>query len=107
MNDKKVKGLSKVENYYQNYGLRAGELNKEGGKVIGYICSFVPVEMITAAGCIPFRLRGDVHEPITKGDNLMEIEVTNLPANRLRDLERSGIEWKNFFDSTEHKNAKV
>ncbi|MBL7212941.1 MAG: 2-hydroxyacyl-CoA dehydratase [Desulfobacteraceae bacterium] len=78
MNDKKVKGLSKVENYYQHYGLRAGELNKEGEKVIGYICSFVPVEIITAAGCIPFRIKGDVHEPITKGDNLMETIVCPL-----------------------------
>ncbi|HEJ83231.1 MAG TPA: 2-hydroxyacyl-CoA dehydratase, partial [Desulfobacteraceae bacterium] len=43
--------------------------------VIGYICSFVPVELITAAGCIPFRIRGDIGEPITKGDTVMETIV--------------------------------
>jgi len=28
-----------------------------GGKVVGYFCSAMPVEMITAAGMLPFRLR--------------------------------------------------
>ncbi len=67
--------FSKVESYYQDYGQRASELNREGKRLIGYVCSFVPVEMITAAGCIPFRIRGDVGEPITKGDNLLETIV--------------------------------
>jgi hypothetical protein len=30
--------------------------------------------------------------------NLLEIEVTNLAANRIRDLDRRGIEWKLFDD---------
>ncbi|MBW1800798.1 MAG: 2-hydroxyacyl-CoA dehydratase [Deltaproteobacteria bacterium] len=75
MSDPNSKGLSKVATYYENYGMRAGELSKEGRKVIGYICSFVPLEILTAAGCAPFRMRGDVNEPITKGDNLMETIV--------------------------------
>jgi benzoyl-CoA reductase/2-hydroxyglutaryl-CoA dehydratase subunit BcrC/BadD/HgdB len=28
-----------------------------GGKVIGYFCSSVPEEIITAAGFVPFRMR--------------------------------------------------
>jgi benzoyl-CoA reductase subunit C len=64
-----------VEKYYKDYGLRAKELKEERKKVIGYICSFVPLEIITAAGCIPFRVRGEVHEPITKGDTLLETIV--------------------------------
>jgi len=32
----------------------------------------VPIEIITAAGFVPFRIRGDVHEPITKGDTHLE-----------------------------------
>jgi benzoyl-CoA reductase subunit C len=64
-----------VEKYYQDYGVRAKELKGEGKKVIGYICSFVPLEIITAAGCIPFRVRGNIHEPITTGDTLLETIV--------------------------------
>jgi benzoyl-CoA reductase/2-hydroxyglutaryl-CoA dehydratase subunit BcrC/BadD/HgdB len=64
-----------VEAYYQDYGVRARELKNEGKKVIGYVCSFVPLEIISASGCIPFRVRGNVHEPITKGDTLLETIV--------------------------------
>jgi benzoyl-CoA reductase subunit C len=67
--------FAKVENQYVNYGTRARELKNQGLKVIGYVCSFVPLEMITAAGCVPFRMRGDIREPITKGDTLMETIV--------------------------------
>jgi benzoyl-CoA reductase subunit C len=67
--------LSTVETYYQNYGVRARELKNEGKKFIGYVCSFVPLEIISASGCIPFRVRGNVHEPITKGDTFLETIV--------------------------------
>ena len=75
MSGKKLSGLAMVEEYYENYGKRARELQEDGQKLIGYICSFVPLEIITAAGCIPFRVRGDVREPITKGDTLLETIV--------------------------------
>jgi benzoyl-CoA reductase/2-hydroxyglutaryl-CoA dehydratase subunit BcrC/BadD/HgdB len=67
--------LSTVERYYEDYGLRAKELKAEGKKLIGYICSLVPLEIIDAAGCIPFRVRGDVREPVTTGDTLLETIV--------------------------------
>ena len=75
MNGKKDDVFSTVERYYQDYGFRAKALKAEGRKIIGYICSMVPLEIITAAGCIPFRVRGDVHEPITTGDTLLETIV--------------------------------
>ncbi|MGD2127301.1 MAG: 2-hydroxyacyl-CoA dehydratase family protein [Desulfobacteraceae bacterium] len=69
------KVMSKVQSYYEDYGARAKELSAQSKKAIGYVCSFVPLEMITAARCIPFRVRGDIHEPITKGDTLLETIV--------------------------------
>ena len=30
---------------------------EQGGKVVGYFCSYVPEEIITAAGFVPFRMR--------------------------------------------------
>jgi benzoyl-CoA reductase subunit C len=71
--EEKQKGMwPLVEKYYQDYGSRARELKKDGKKFMGYICSFVPVEIIQAAGFIPFRIRGNVHEPITKGNTQLE-----------------------------------
>ncbi len=72
MNDQKSNIFSTAERYYQDYGLRARELKDQGKKVIAYLCSLVPVELITAAGFVPLRIRGDVHEPITKGDTQLE-----------------------------------
>ncbi|MBP1742013.1 MAG: 3-hydroxyacyl-ACP dehydratase, partial [Deltaproteobacteria bacterium] len=75
MNEDQANILDTVERYYHEYGLRAKDLKGEGKKLIGYVCSFVPLEIITASGCIPFRVRGDVHEPITAGDTLLETIV--------------------------------
>jgi benzoyl-CoA reductase subunit C len=72
MNEQNSDILSKVEKYYQDYGLRAKELNNQGQRVMAYLCSLVPLEIISAAGFMPFRIRGDVHEPITKGDTQLE-----------------------------------
>ena len=32
------------------------------------------------------------------GDNELRIEVTNLPANRIADMDRRGVEWRKFKD---------
>jgi benzoyl-CoA reductase/2-hydroxyglutaryl-CoA dehydratase subunit BcrC/BadD/HgdB len=63
-------GLAAVARYYQDYGLRARELKGQGKKVIGYLCALTPVEIITAAGLVPFRIKGDVNEPITRAEAL-------------------------------------
>jgi len=75
MNERQSNIFNTVERYYKDYGLRAKELKDEGKKVIGYVCSFVPLEIITATGCVPFRVRGNMHEPITTGDTLLETIV--------------------------------
>lgn len=35
---------------------------------------------------------------VRPGRNTLAIEVTNLAANRVRDLERRGVPWKNFHE---------
>jgi hypothetical protein len=52
-----------------------------------------------AAGVLvahPFRL--DVSGLLKPGENTIEIQVTNLSANRIRDLDRRKVEWKKFQD---------
>ncbi len=71
-------GLSTAEKYYEDYGSRARELKKQGKKIIGYLCSLTPLEIVTAAGFIPFRIKGSVKEPITKADTQMETIVCPL-----------------------------
>jgi hypothetical protein len=45
----------------------------------------------------PFHLR--VGQGLRPGANTLEIEVTNLAANRVRDLDRRGVPWKTFHDA--------
>ncbi len=72
------KGLAAADRYYRDYGSRARELKGQGKKIIGYLCAFVPLEMLTAASLVPFRIKGDVNEPITKADTEMETIVCPL-----------------------------
>ena len=52
-----------------------------GKKVIGYLTALGPVEVLTAAGVVPLRLRGDVTEPITRADAHMETIVCPFIRN--------------------------
>jgi hypothetical protein len=46
--------------------------------------------------CGPFQLR--VGEPLQPGKNTLQVEVTNLAANRVRDLDCRNVNWKYFYD---------
>jgi bcr-type benzoyl-CoA reductase subunit C len=74
-------GLAMAEKYYAEYGSRAKELKAAGKKVIGYLTALAPVEIMTAAGVVPLRLKGDVSEPVTKGDAYMETIVCPFVRN--------------------------
>lgn len=43
---------------------------------------------------VPFRV--DITDDLIDGTNTVEIEVANLPANRIADLDRRGVEWRKF-----------
>ncbi len=74
-------GLATAEEYYRDYGLRAGELHRQGSRIMGYLSALGPVEIITAAGLVPLRLKGDVTQPITKADAHMEAIVCPFVRN--------------------------
>ena len=43
---------------------------------------------------VPFRV--DITPYLHEGTNTLTIEVTNLPANRIAEMDRQGIEWRKF-----------
>ena len=73
--------MALAEKYYTEYGSRARELKAAGRKVIGYLSALGPVEVLTAAGVVPIRLKGNVSEPITKADAYMETIVCPFIRN--------------------------
>lgn len=44
----------------------------------------------------PFETR--IGSLLKEGENSIEIEVTNLPANRIADFDRNGVEWRIFHE---------
>ena len=74
-------GLAKADACYREYGSRAKELRAGGRKIIGYLTALGPIEIMTAAGVVPFRLKGNVSEAITKGDAYMETIVCPFIRN--------------------------
>ena len=53
---------------------------------------YINGQFIGCAWSVPFTL--DCKNTLKKGDNVIRIEVTNLPANRIADLDRRGVKWR-------------
>jgi len=57
---------------------------------------YVNGRYVGCAWAVPFELEcGDVFRP---GRNEIRIEVTNLPANRIADMDRKKVPWRRFKD---------
>ena len=66
------------------------------GKVYHSAKVWINNQYAGAAWSIPFRLQ--VGEFLKSGENELVIEVTNLSANRIADLDRRKVNWKKFYD---------
>jgi len=68
MTGKEGQGLTRAKAIYQDRAQRARGLKAEGKKVLGYMCIYPVLEMMTAADLVPYRILGDMAEPITRAD---------------------------------------
>ncbi len=69
------KGLAKAREIYQDRSRRVLELRTEGKKIVGYLCIYPVLEMMTALDIVPYRIFGDMREPITKADTYLPTVV--------------------------------
>jgi hypothetical protein len=51
---------------------------------------------IATLWCAPFSVELGKH--LRPGENLLEVEVTNVAANRIRDLDIRHVSWKSFYE---------
>lgn len=58
---------------------------------------YINDKFIGCAWSVPFIL--ECGDALRKGKNTIRIEVTNLPANRIADLDRQGVQWRKFKDT--------
>ena len=67
---------------------------------LGKVCESARVKLnghqVGALWCAPFR--ETVGEWLKPGKNTLEVEVTNLAANRIADFDRRKVKWKYFYD---------
>ena len=76
--------LSKAE-ANANWQIELGDV-RESARV------YINGQFIGCAWSVPFVL--DCKNSLKAGDNEIRIEVTNLPANRIADLDRQGVKWR-------------
>lgn len=60
------------------------EWKRAGGPVVGYTCSYVPDEIFSAAGILPYRIRGFGAADATIGDTYFGPFVCSLPKAMLQ-----------------------
>lgn len=72
-----------------DYLLQLGEV-RESARV------WVNEQPVGIAWSVPFQLR--IGSYVKPGNNTLRIEVANLMANRIRDLDRRGVLWRNYHE---------
>jgi benzoyl-CoA reductase/2-hydroxyglutaryl-CoA dehydratase subunit BcrC/BadD/HgdB len=87
------KGLARASEIYRDRSSRAKELRAGGKKIMGYPCLYPPIELLTAFDLIPYRMFGDMKEPITKADSYLPTVVCPF----LRSLLVLGIKGQHSF----------
>ena len=60
------------------------EWKQAGNKIVGYTCSYVPDELFSAAGILPYRMRGFGATEATIGDTYFGPFICSLPKAMLQ-----------------------
>jgi hypothetical protein len=89
--------------YELTFGLPAARASASGdwlldlGDVRETARVFVNGTEIDLLWSLPYRTR-IAAQHLKPGTNTLALEVTNLAANRIRDLDKRGVAWKNFYE---------
>ncbi len=103
-----LKSWTKIDKDYENFsGTAEYTLNFENPKseIKNWILKFTDLcesakiwlnnEFVGTVWSVPYSIKLN---NLKTGENILKIQVTNLPANRLRALEMNGKEWKIFHE---------
>jgi bzd-type benzoyl-CoA reductase N subunit len=90
-----AKGMAAVNDLYEHRDLRVRELKNEGRKIAGYMCLHIPVELITAAEMVPYRITGNTKVPESAADSHIE----RMTCSFIRNIVELVLQEKlNFLD---------
>lgn len=68
-------GLDRAREIYGDRSLRVRQLKTEGNKIMGYLCLYPVLEMMTALDLVPYRILGNLNETITEADACLPTQV--------------------------------
>ncbi|MHC4361846.1 MAG: glycosyl hydrolase, partial [Planctomycetota bacterium] len=93
---KRFAGTARYRITFHNPGDDAGDWVLDLGRVCESARVRINDEYAGTLWSIPFKL--PVGKFLGPGRNLLEVEVTNLSANRIADLDRRKVDWKKFYE---------
>jgi benzoyl-CoA reductase subunit C len=68
LSDMATTGFARAKEILRSRPARALALKQEGKKIVGYLSMHVPLELIEGLGMVPYRMTGDLREPVTQAD---------------------------------------
>jgi len=99
LGDEQAKHFSGTARYMIEFDHPAGEAD-DWLLDLGRVCESARVKLngraVGILWCRPFAI--NVGEFLLPGKNELQIEITNLAANRICDLDRRKVNWKYFYD---------
>ena len=97
--DTRAKSFSGTARYSINFkkpNVKADDLILDLGKVCESARVKINDRQVGILWSLPFRI--PVGNFLVDGNNKLEIEITNLSANRIAELDRQGVDWKKFHN---------
>ena len=95
-NTKSFSGTARYSINFQKPKIDADDFVLDLGKVCESARIKINGRDVGILWSLPFRI--PVGDFLVAGNNKLEIEVTNLSANRIAELDRQGVNWKKFHD---------
>ncbi|MGE5544505.1 MAG: 2-hydroxyacyl-CoA dehydratase subunit D [Bacillota bacterium] len=89
----KLQGLAAARLIYSDRTKRVRELKAEGHRIMGYVCLYPPLEMMTALGFVPYRIFGRYGEPVSAADTVF----TPVVCHFLRSMVDQGMKGNYSF----------
>ncbi|WP_224998987.1 glycosyl hydrolase [Cesiribacter sp. SM1] len=99
LQDKQAEAFSGAALYSTTFNLpqkEAGEYILNLGEVRESARVWINGEEVGLLWSIPYKAR--VGQYLKEGENTLKVEVVNLMANRIRDMDQKGIEWRRYHE---------
>ncbi|MHB9055938.1 MAG: alpha-L-rhamnosidase [Paludibacteraceae bacterium] len=93
-NAKKNMGTARYSTKFTITDLNADEYQLDLGDVRESARIYLNGKEVATLFAVPFKTC--IGKYLKKGENLLEVDVTNLPANRISDYDKRGVKWRIF-----------